>query len=233
MRTALRTLVLVTTLGLIGAAVPAQAADTTPRGVTVSSTGSVKVAPDAATVNYTISILAATSGIALDTTNSLQKQARLVALSNDVKASDIATTSISITPEYQYITDRAPTLMGYRSTQSTSVTVYSLTKAAAIVDGLAGLSSDIQVNSIALFVSHPSKYEEKARTAAVNKARIKAASYAKLLGRKLGAVQYLSEQAAPITPIYAVGDVAKGSPTVIDAGLQSISVTVEVRWSLR
>lgn len=230
MRIALRTLIVVLTLGL---AAPAYAADTATKGVTVSATGSVKAAPDAATVYYSISIISGTSAIALDSVNSLQKQARAVAINNGVNASDITTTSISITPEYQYVSDKAPLLVGYRATQSTSVTSYSIPKAAAIIDGLAALSSDVQVGSIALFIADPSKFEEKARAAAVNKAKAKAASYARLLGRKLGVVQYLTESAAPATPIYAASDFAKGESTVIDAGKQSITVTVEVRWSLR
>ena len=232
MRTALRMIAVVTALGLLGSS-PAQAADTTPKGVTVSSTGSIKAAPDAATINYTISILSSSSAIALDTANSLQKQARAVAVANGVKNGDIATTAISISPEYQYVQDKLPTIAGYRASLSTAVTSFSLTKAALIIDQLAALSSDVQVGSIALFVANPSKFEEKARAAAVAKAKAKATSYAKLLGRKLGTVQYLTENAAPVTPIYAASDFAKGSGTVIDAGLQSIAVTVEVRWSLR
>lgn len=231
MRTALRTVVLLLTFGLIAS--PAYAADATTKGITVSATGSIKVTPDAATVNYSISIVSATSALALDAVNSLQKQARAVLINTGAKAEEIATTNISINPEYQYVTDKAPIIIGYRASVSTSANYYVVTKAASAIDALAALSSDIQIGSIALFVADPSKYEEQARSVAVKRAKVKAASYAKLLDRKLGTVQYLTENAAPITPIYAAADFAKGEATVIDAGKQTISVSVEVRWSLR
>lgn len=231
MRTAFRTLVLLLTLGLV--ATPAYAADAATKGVTVSATGSIKVTPDAATVNYSISIRSATSALALDAVNSLQKQARALLVSSGAKADEITTTNISINPEYQYIQDKEPIIIGYRASLSTSANFYEVTKAASAIDRLAGLSSDIQIGSIALFVADPSKYEEQARAAAVKRAKVKAASYAKLLGRKLGIVQFLTESSAPITPIYSSADIAKAEPTVIDAGKQTISVSVEIRWTLR
>lgn len=231
MRTAFKSVL--AALLIVGLATPAMAADTTPRGVTVSATGSVKVVPDAATLNFSVSIQSATSAIALDTVNSLQKQARSLALSNGIDSKNIRTTSISIFPEYQYYSEKTPVLVGYRATQSTNLTSFSVSTIGTVIDGLAALSSDIQIGSISLFVSKPAKYEQRARTLAVASAKTKAASYARLLGRQLGTVRYLNESSAPISPIMVANDFAKGEATVIDAGQQTISVTVEVRWNLR
>lgn len=221
------------TAGLLvaGAAAPASAADAVQRGITVTASGVVKATPDAAKLSFSISILSATSAIALDTTNSLQKQARSLVLAKGIDAKDIQTTGISIYPEYQY-SDKAPVLTGYRASQSTTVTGYAIPRVAELIDGLAGLSSDIQINSLSLFVSNPEKYEQRARLAAVNKARTKALSYAKALGRKLRAAQYVNETSAPVTPVYNM-DFAKGEATVIDPGQQNVSVTIEVRFALR
>lgn len=225
--------ILLPALLIVGLATPAVAADPSTRGITVSATGTVKAVPDAANLSFSISILSGTSAIALDTVNSLQKQARALVLAKGVKATDIRTTGISINPEYQYYGDKAPVLVGYRATQSTTVTSFSIESAGQIVDALAGLSSDIQIGSISLFISDPSKFEERARVAAVTKARVKARSYARALGHQLGRVQYLTESSAPITPIYAATDFAKGEATVIDPGQQNVSVTIEVRFALR
>jgi uncharacterized protein YggE len=77
------------------------------------------------------------------------------------------------------------------------------------------------------------KAATSARTAAVKNARAKAASYATLLGVKLGKVTYLVENSAP-TPYVPVMAVAKteADSTVIDLGEQDVTVSVTVRWSL-
>ncbi len=72
-----------------------------------------------------------------------------------------------------------------------------------------------------------------ARTAAVKNARAKAASYASLLGVKLGKVTYLIENSSP-TPYVPVMGIAKAESdaTVIDLGEQDVTVSVTVKWSL-
>ena len=77
------------------------------------------------------------------------------------------------------------------------------------------------------------KATETARTAAVKKAKAKAASYAKLLGVKLGRVICLDETSTPAAyPIYTATAKADSDATVVDLGEQKVSVLVIVRWSI-
>lgn len=227
-----RSLVIALSLVFVGGAVPATAAE--PRGVTVQAVGQIKVTPDAANVAFSISALRKSSAEALSAANALQAQARAALINGGAKKENITTTGLNISPEYSYTGQGEPTLIGYRATQNTNAAVYSIDKAGLIIDALSAISDDVRIVGISLFVADPAKYETKMRALAVAQARAKATAYARLLGRRLGAVQYLTETSAP-APTFKWESSVSGSAdrTQIDPGQQVVSISIEVRWSLR
>ena len=214
----------------VGLALPATAADT--RYITISATGTTNVVPDAVRINATVSVLGTTSKSALSTASKTSSTVRSALTVNEVATKDIATQSITVYPEYSYPASGIPTLSGYRATQSFDVTIRSATRAGAVVDAIVEAGGDnLQVNGVSPFVLDGDKATEKARTAAVKKAKAKAASYAKLLGVKLGRVIYLDETSTPAAyPIYTAK--ADSAESVVDLGEQKVSVSVTVRWSI-
>lgn len=71
--------------------------------------------------------------------------------------------------------------------------------------------------------------------AAVKVATLKAKSYAKLLGTRLGKVNYLVENADSYPsphPIYSATSRDSSIPTQIDLGQQQVTVTITVQWNL-
>lgn len=229
-------LIVIAALTLFATAAPAVAAENGPRGITVSAIGQIKVTPDAVNISYSISSLRKTSSEALSAVNAIQSQARALILSAGVKKDDITTTGLSLYPEYSYdVNYKEPILIGYRATQSTTAAFYVIAKAESSLDDLAALSGDLRLSGLSFFIGDPTKYEDKMRTLAVAKAKSKATAYAKLLGRKLGAVQYLTETSAPVSSYR--WETALPSPgadkTQIDPGQQSIAISIEVRWNLR
>ena len=222
-------LTLISGVGLAG---PASAADT--RYITISATGTTSVVPDAVQINATVSVLGITSKGALSTASKTSSAVRSALTANKVATKDIATQSITVYPEYSYPASGTPTLSGYRATQSFDITIRSATTAGAVVDAIVEAGGDnLQVNGVSPFVLDGDKATETARTAAVKKAKAKAASYAKLLGVKLGRVIYLDETSTPSTyPIYTATAKADSAETVLDLGEQKVSVSVTVRWSI-
>ena len=90
----------------------------------------------------------------------------------------------------------------------------------------------LMINSVNPFILDDNKVTELARTSAVNKAKTKAASYAKMIGVKLGRVIYLVESPMSSTyPIYATTAKAD-SGSIVDLGEQKITVSVTVRWEI-
>jgi len=231
-RTLAAALISLTLISGVALAAPASAADS--RYITISATGSATVVPDAVRINATVSFLGASSKAALASAATTSSAVRKALTANKVATKDIATQSVTVNPEYSYPASGTPTLSGYRATQTFDITIRAAATAGAVVDAIVEAGTDnLQVNGVSPFVLDDNKATDAARTAAVNKAKAKAASYAKLLGVKLGKVIYLDESSAPsVYPVYTTAAKADSAATVVDLGEQKITVSVTVRWAI-
>jgi uncharacterized protein YggE len=204
------------------------------RYITVSAQGAVKVVPDAVRINATATAVAASSKEALAATAKTATAVRAALKTAKIDTKDIATQSVTVYPEYKYTADGGSTLTGYRGSQSFTITVRAADTAGALVDSLVAAGGDnLQINGATPFVLDSTKSLEAARAAAVKSAKAKASSYAKLMGVKLGKVNYLVENSAPTnyTPVMAVAK-AESDATVIDLGQQDVTIAVTVQWAL-
>jgi uncharacterized protein YggE len=203
------------------------------RYITISSQGSVKVVPDAVRISANSTNVAATSKEALAATAKTTAAVRAALTAAKIDKKDISTQSVSVFPEYKY-DNNTSVLIGYRASQSFTIVVRAAVTAGDVVDAIVAAGGySLQLSGATPFVLDNTKAATAARTAAVKNARAKAASYATLLGVKLGKVTYLVENSAP-TPYVPVMAVAKteADSTVIDLGEQDVTVSVTVRWSL-
>ena len=233
-----KTLLLVTPLALIAAfLVPTSAnAATATRYITVSAQGTVKVAPDAVRLTATVSVVANTNKEALALANTNSAAVRKALIAAGVATKDIATQNITVYPEYKYDGNGGSTLTGYRGSQVFSVVIRAAAKAGSDVDDVVAAAGDaVQINSVSPFVVDAAKAAESARAVAVKNAKAKATSYAKLLGVKLGKVNYLTENGSPSisAPVYVASAKAEGdSATVVDLGQQDVTVSITIQWAL-
>lgn len=221
---------------LIGgvALAPASHAAGPSRYITVSADGTVKVAPDAVRINATVSVVGATSKEALASTSTAAAAVRTAFLANGVSAKDIASQSVSVYPEYNYTQDKGQVLTGYRASQSFVVVIRNASNAGTVVDAIVAAGGDnLQLNGVTPYILDSSKATIGARTAAVKNAKVKASSYASLLGIKLGKVNYLIENSSPsiYPPIMATAKDSAGA-TQIDLGLQDVTVSITIQWAL-
>jgi uncharacterized protein len=225
-------------ISLIGGAalaMPAMAVETTTRYISVSASGTTLVVPDAVRITATVSVLSKTSKDALAASSTTAAGVRSALAANKVAAKDYATQSVTVNPEYSYPQDgTAPVLTGYRATQSFDITVRAAPTAGAIVDALVAAGGDnLLINGVSPFILNEDKGTDIARGLAVKNAKLKATSYAKLLGIKLGKVIYLDESSTPsVYPVYTATAKADSSATQIDLGQQKVSVSVTVRWAI-
>jgi uncharacterized protein YggE len=228
--------VLAIAIALIGgvALAPASLAATPSRYITVSADGTIKVTPDAVRLNATVSVVAGTSKEALAQSSTSAAAVRAALIAHGVATKDISTQSLTVYPEYNYTTDKGSVLVGYRGIQNFTVILRNATNAGAIVDSVVGAGGDnLQINGVTPYVLDSTKATASARSAAVKNAKTKAASYASLLGVKLGKVNYLIENSAPsfYPPMMGVAKDAAGS-TQIDLGQQDVTVSITVQWAL-
>jgi uncharacterized protein YggE len=233
-----KSLLLLAPLALIAtviAPVSASAA-TSSRYITVSAEGTVKVAPDAVRLTATVSIVASTNKEALAATSKNAAAVRKALLAAGISTKDIATQNITAYPEYRYDTNGGSTLTGYRGSQVFSVVIRAASTAGAVVDAVVAAGADaVQINSVAPFLLDTAKATESARAVAVKNAKAKATSYAKLMGVKLGKVNYLVENGSPSisVPIFAsTAKVEADAATVVDLGQQDVTVSITVQWAL-
>ena len=204
------------------------------RYITVNAEGTVKVTPNAVKVMGQVTVVEGTNGAALAKANSTSAAVRKAVLANGVSAKDLATTSLTVYPEYNYTQEKGSVQIGYRASQSFTIVVKNAANAGAVVDAIAAAGGDfLQLQGVSPFVLDNSKATEAARSAAVKNAKAKAISYSKLLGVKLGKVNYLTEGGATYNPpIYGVAKASADEATVIDLGTQDVSVSITVQWAL-
>jgi hypothetical protein len=204
------------------------------RYITVSAQGTVKVVPDAVRINATVTAVTATSKDALSATNKSAAAIRVALKSSKIDSNDIASQTVTVYPEYKYANDGTSTQIGFRGSQSFTIVVRAADTAGNVVDSLVAAAGDnVQINGATPFVLDSTKSLEAARAAAVKSAQSKAASYAKLIGVKLGKVNYLVENSSPsnYAPVMAVAK-AESDATVIDLGQQDVTISVTVQWAL-
>jgi len=213
---------------------PTAQAEAASRFLTVSAEGSVKVTPDAVKIMGQVTVVDGTNAGALAKANTSSAAVRKALVANGVSTKDIATTSLTVYPEYNYTQDKGSIQIGYRASQSFTVVVKNASNAGVVVDAIAAAGGDyLQLQGVSPFVLDSGKATEAARAAAVKNAKAKAASYAKLMGVKLGKVNYLTEGGASYNPpVYGVMKAAADSATVIDLGTQDVSVSISVQWAL-
>lgn len=216
---------------MVAAPVSAQAAT---RYVTISSEGTVKITPDAVRLNAAVSLLGSTSAEALKSANTTSTALRSSLTASGVDKKDVATQSISVYPDYKYSADGTSSIIGYRATQSFVVTIRKASSAGAVVDAVIAAGGDnIQIQGVTPFILDATKASVTARSTAVKNAKAKAASYASLLGVRLGKVIYLVENSAPATYVPSLGAAkADSGSTEVDLGQQDVTVSVTVRWSV-
>lgn len=206
-------------------------------GLTVQGTGSVKVVPDGVAFNFSVSVIAESTELAVTQTASAAENARTALKDAGVDDADIATQSVSVYPEYAYASDGSQSLKGYRGTQSFAVTIRDTKSAGEIVDAVvAAAGDDMQISSVMPVLIDTEDAANDAREKAIDVAKVKAKDYADLLDVDLGDVLVISEVSAPsgVTPVMARDSMAveTGAKTQIDLGVQEVSVTVEVRWAI-
>ena len=233
-----KSLLLVAPLALLATVfspVSANAATST-RYITVNAEGTVKVAPDAVRLNATVSVVAPTNKEALAATSTNAAAVRKALVVAGISTKDIATQNITAYPEYRYDNAGGSTLTGYRGSQVFSVVIRAAATAGAVVDAVVAAGADnVQINSVSPFILDAAKATEAARAVAVKNAKAKATSYTKLMGVKLGKVNYLVENGSPAisVPVFAASAKAEAdAATVVDLGQQDVTVSITVQWAL-
>lgn len=211
--------------------------DKAERTVIVSATGSVKAEPDIARISVGVVTEADTAKDAFGR-NSVAMAKLLDGLKGFTAASDIQTTTVTVTPRYTQPKDgRAPAIDGYRAANAVRLAVRDVKRLGEVLDKAAALGAN-QTNSIRFEVANAERLKDEARRQAMENARKRAELYAKAAGAELGPVLRIAETVSDLRPQADFaglgGDVRYvrfAAP--VEPGTQDLEVAVHVVYALQ
>jgi uncharacterized protein YggE len=231
----LRTILLLSGVLLVAAAIagvaqPRLGRSATPSAgttITVTGDGTVDATPDRASFDFGVTSQAGTAGEALNR-NASQARAIVDALKKaGIDSADIQTTQVSLWPQ---TSSNGTEIVGYQASNSVHVTA-GLSRSGALVDAAVGAGAN-NVDGPNLDTADKSSLYNEALRNALGEAKGKAQAIAEGAGLTLGPVVKVSEGVAtPPVPMFAQDKVAAASSVPIEAGTQQIQASVTVTYS--
>ena len=211
------------------------------RTISVSAEGKVVVAPDVATLSFSVvaegpdpeKLQNDNVGKITNAVNFLKEQG--------VEAQDIKTAGYNLNPKYVYDDKtRKSYISGYTLTQTVFVKIRELTKVGKILSGLPSKGIN-DISGLSFAIDDPDKFLNEARKEAFEKAMAKAKEMASYNGVKIRRVVSFNEYGGgyPI-PLYAKaevggfgGDLGRPVPApTIEPGSQEVTVSVNVTYEI-
>lgn len=202
----------------------------------VNATGEVTRVPDVAIISAgVVSRSTTATGALQDTANRMSRV--LAALKRaGIEDRDIQTSNVSLNPEYRYVENQPPQLVGYTASNTVTVRFRDVRNSGKIVDALVAQGSN-QVNGPTLSVDKPESALDEARNKAIAIGRARAELYARSLGLRVVRVVSVNESGGsypvpPPMPMYARADMAQAK-TSIEPGEQKLQVNLAMTFELQ
>lgn len=210
------------------------------RVVSVSAEGKTVVAPDLATLYFSVVSEGKDPEKIQNENNTKINKAIEFLKSEGIEGKDIKTAGYNLTPRYEYDEKtRRSFINGYTLTQSIQVKIRDLSKVGKIIGGLPSRGIN-EITSLGFSIDDPDKFLNQARQEAFDKARAKAETMAKQNRVRIKRVLTFSEisgSPGPV-PLYAEAGLGKGGvvgapvPPQIEPGSQEVTVQVNVVYEL-
>ena len=202
----------------------------------ISATGEATRVPDVAIITAGVVTRAASARAALAQNAARMDRVRAALKSAGIADRDIQTSNISLNPEYRYVQDKAPQLIGYSASNQLSVRFRDIAKSGDILDALVAEGAN-SISGPNLTIDKPEEALDEARTKAVGVGRARAELYARALGMRVVRLVSVSESGGgyPVPPPMPVMMEARAqaSSTKIDPGEQKLSVSLGMVFELR
>lgn len=201
--------------------------------ITVTGTGTVNGTPNQLTLSMGVQVNAASVDSALAEANQATSRVTAALKARGVAATDIQTSGLSIQPDYR---NNSPTPDGYGVSEYLTATLRKVSAAGVQIQAAVQAGGNaVTVDGISLDLTDTSGLLARARAAAVSDAGHKAAQYASAIGRPLGPVVSITDQApAQPFPFYASasGAMPRSASVPISPGTQQLTVSVTVVYSV-
>lgn len=203
----------------------------------VSAMGEATRVPDIAIVSAGVVTRAATARAALEQNAARMERVRAALKRAGIGDRDIQTSNISLNPEYRYVQDQPPRLVGYTASNQVNVRFRDIAKTGDILDALVAEGAN-QINGPNLTIDKPEEAQDEARTKALGVGRARAELYARALGMRVVRLLSVSESGGgypvpPPMPVMMEARAQAGNATKIDPGEQKVQVTLSMVFELQ
>lgn len=204
--------------------------------ITMEGQGNVTVSPDVGVISASVVTAAKTTEKALGDNNDLIAKVIAAMKQQGVEARDIRTNGFNIFPRYEQ-SDRnsntQPAIAGYEVRNGIEVKVRDLAKLGDLLT-IAVKAGANSVDGIRFEVSNPEEKLDEARKKAVEAARHKAEIFAEAAGVTLGSIVSITETGVqmPQPVMLRMQTKALEASVPVEAGEETISANVTIRWSL-
>jgi len=203
-------------------------------GVEVGGVGTATGTPDVLRVTVGVEVTADGVDGALSGADDAARRVIQALRDADVAGRDVQTVNVSVYPRYGNEGER---ITGYIARHDLSVTLRDVGSAGAVIASVAEAGGDAaRIEGISYALEDDAAVRAEARSAAFADARRRAEQYAELVGRELGDVLWVRENVSGPAPMpYGAADeaAAGGRSLALEPGSAAVTVTAEVRWSLR
>jgi uncharacterized protein YggE len=203
--------------------------------LSVSATAEATRVPDIATISTGVVTQAADANAAMRA-NAVQMDKVMSAIrAAGIAERDIQTSGINLNPQYKYIENQPPSIVGYQASNNVNVKVRDLSRLGKVLDAFVANGAN-QINGPSFEVDKPDEAYDEARLAALKKARARAETYAGALGLQVRRIVSISEGGAsfprPIPMMRAMAADAEMKSTSVSPGEASLSVSIDVVFEL-
>ncbi len=204
--------------------------------IEVSGSGVVSVAPDRAMVSFAMETRAQAANQAASANADAMDAVLTAVRGGSFSDLDLATFGYALHPEYSTRTNtRTREIVAYTALNNVRATISDVDAVGRLID-VAIASGANRVSSISFMASDTEGARSQALAEAVASASAQARVIAEALGHELGQpleVRGGSLRPAPVMRVNAVRTLeAQAAPTPIEAGDQSVTATVTIRFAL-
>ena len=205
----------------------------------VDATGRTTRTPDVATVRA--GVVTQGPGAAAALSENAARMAQVIRALKDagVAARDIATSNVSLQPQYRYAENQPPAITGYQASNTVTVKFRDIAKSGAVLDALVKAGAN-QIDGPAMSLDQPDAALDEARADAVKRARARAELYARAAGLTVARIVSIDEAGendggTPQPPMpYRVRTMAvQDAATAVMPGETDVTVTLNVRFLLK
>lgn len=210
--------------------------------VTVGASGSIKVEPDVAYLNFGVDARGKTAQEAQQA--AATKFAAIEKTLYDtykIDKKDVQTTGFGVQPEYNYTEKDGQVLKGYLATHSVTVTYRDLAGIGKLLDAVSAAGAN-RIDGVQFSTEKRDQYELEALKKAMTNAGAKASVLATSASRSLGAVLNIVQGDAADVPVIvksaelmraSAAAAADGGASSVQAGQIEIAANVTVQYELK